>query len=189
MPPTTKATITIQKTLYDQAEALARQLHIPRSRFFAIAVENFIQDYQRQQPHAEEPASAPTASGRREIRQGDIYWIPLGAEAGAGEPGIVHPHVVVQDDVFNHSRIHTVVVCALTSNMRRAKAPGNVLLEAGEANLPRRSVVEGSKVSAVYKKQFGAYIGSLSEARVAQILAGLRFLQAMSEHHERGSEE
>ena len=61
-------------------------------------------------------------------------------------PGYSHPHVVVQEDVFNHSRIATVVVCALTSNLHRANEPGNVLLEAGEGNLPKQSVVVVSQV-------------------------------------------
>ena len=71
------------------------------------------------------------------IRQGDIYWLDLGSPKGS-EPGFRHPHVVIQNDVFNASRINTVVVCALTTNLRRAQAPGNVILNKGEANLPKR---------------------------------------------------
>jgi mRNA interferase MazF len=112
------------------------------------------------------------------INQGDVFWVPL------QEPGYIHPHVVVQDDVLNHSRITTVVVCALTTNLKRAKAPGNVLLEAGEANLPRQSIVVVSQVSTVEKTQLGEYIGSLSRQRVDQILAGMQFLQKIMEHHE-----
>jgi mRNA interferase MazF len=117
------------------------------------------------------------------INQGDIYWVPL-EEPDEPEPGYIHPHVVIQDNVLNHSRIHTVVVCALTTNLKRAKAPGNVLLEAGEANLPRQSVVVVSQVSTVDKTQLGEYIGSLTEQRVHQILAGMRFLQTMTERRE-----
>jgi len=117
------------------------------------------------------------------INQGDIYWVQL-EEPGGLEPGYVHPYVVIQDDVLNRSRIHTVVVCALTSNIKQAKAPGNVLLEAGEANLPRQSVVVVSKVSTVNKTQLGEYIGSLTGQRIHQILAGMRFLQLMTERHE-----
>lgn len=116
------------------------------------------------------------------INQGDIYWVPL-EEPDGTEPGYIHPHVVIQDNVLNRSRIHTVVVCALTSNLKRAKAPGNVLLEAGEANLPKHSVVVVSQVSTVDKAQLGEYIGSLSQPRIDQILAGMRFLQVLTEHH------
>jgi mRNA interferase MazF len=119
------------------------------------------------------------------INQGDIYWVTL-SEPGELEPGYTHPHVVIQDNVINHSRINTVVVCALTTNAKRAKAPGNVLLEVGEANLPKQSVVVVSQVSTVDKAQIGEYIGSLSQQRIDQIFAGMRFLQTLMEHHETG---
>jgi len=93
-------------------------------------------------------------------------------------PGVPHPHVVVQDDVFNRSRLTTVIVCALTSNRRRATEPGNILLEPGEGGLERQSVVVVSQGSSVEKARLGAYIGTLSPARVAQILDGMRFQQA-----------
>jgi mRNA interferase MazF len=85
--------------------------------------------------------------------------------------------VVVQDDVFNHSRITTVVVCALTSNLHRAREPGNVLLDVGEGDLPEQSVVVVSQIASVEKVRLGERIGSLSVARVDEILAGLRFQQ------------
>jgi mRNA interferase MazF len=121
------------------------------------------------------------------VNQGDVYWVRL-EEADGLEPGIIHPHVVVQDNVFNHSRIQSVVVCALTSNIKRANLPGNVLLEAGEANLPRQSVVVVSQVSTVDKTQLGEYIGSLNGQRIKQILAGMQFLQRMSGERETGQE-
>ncbi|MBN1122904.1 MAG: type II toxin-antitoxin system PemK/MazF family toxin [Anaerolineae bacterium] len=111
------------------------------------------------------------------INQGDIYWVQLTSADGT-EPAIPHPYVIVQDDVLNHSRIDTVVACALTTIVKRASLPGNVLLEAGEANLPKPSVVEVSKVSTVEKSQLGEYIGTLTEQRIDQILAGMRFLQS-----------
>jgi mRNA interferase MazF len=117
------------------------------------------------------------SAGPLTINRGDVFW--LGPDDARGTvPGYPHPHVVVQDDVFNHSRIATVVVCALTSDLHRASEPGNVLLEAGEGNLPKQSVVVVSQISSVDKARLGERIGSLSEARVEQILAGLRFQQA-----------
>jgi mRNA interferase MazF len=106
------------------------------------------------------------------IQQGDIYWVDLGEPIGS-EPGFRHPHVVVQNDVFNGSRIHTVVVCALTSNLRRAEAPGNVLLTPGEANLSKQSVVNVSQIFTVDKRQLEEKIGSLSTLRVREILDGI----------------
>lgn len=116
-----------------------------------------------------------------EVNQGDIYWVSL-KEQNDLEPGYSHPHVVVQDNVINRSRVNTVVVCALTTNRKRASLPGNVLLEAGEANLPLQSIVAVSQVSTVDKAHLGEYIGSLTGQRINQILAGMRFLKRMAEH-------
>ena len=121
-------------------------------------------------------AGEPTGTRSGRINRGDVFWI--GPDDSPGPvPSYSHPHVVVQDDVFNHSRITTVVVCALTSNLHRANEPGNVLLEVGEGNLPKQSVVVVSQVSSVDKARLGERIGSLSDTRVEQILAGLRFQQ------------
>jgi mRNA interferase MazF len=108
------------------------------------------------------------------INRGDLYWISPDDPQG---PAYAHPHVVVQDDLFNHARITTVVVCALTSNLHRASEPGNVLLDPGEGGLPQQSVVVVSQIDSVPKARLGRHIGTLSAARVDQILAGLRFQQ------------
>jgi len=71
----------------------------------------------------------------------------------------------------------TVIVCALSSNLHLANEPGNVLLDPGEGGLPKQSVVVVSQISSVDRARLGARIGALSEARVEQILSGLRFQQ------------
>ncbi|MEY2857382.1 MAG: hypothetical protein RLZZ74_1694 [Cyanobacteriota bacterium] len=105
------------------------------------------------------------------VQQGDIYWVDLGAQSAYR-----HPHVVIQNNVFNQSRIATVVVCALTSNLKRANAPGNVLLEKNEANLPKQSVVNVSQIFTVSKEQLQRKIGTLDKARMEQILAGIQLV-------------
>lgn len=122
------------------------------------------------------PPAEPTAPGPATIYRGDIFWLAPDDARGPA-PSYAHPHVVVQDDVFNHSRITTVIVCALTSNLHRAHEPGNLLLEVGEGDLPRQSVVVVSQISSVEKARLGERIGALSAARVDQIVAGLRFQQ------------
>ena len=109
------------------------------------------------------------------INQGDIFWIDLDEPSGS-EPAYRHPHVVIQNNVFNRSRINTVVVCALTSNLKRATAPGNVLLEPREANLPKQSVVNVSQIFTVDKSQLGEKLGTLSSRRVHEILDGIGLL-------------
>jgi mRNA interferase MazF len=109
------------------------------------------------------------------INQGDVFWVDVGEPSGS-EPGFRHPHVVIQNNVFNRSRISTAVVCALTSNLRRAEAPGNVLLENGEANLSKQSVVNVSQIFTVDKRDLEEKIGALSHRRVRQILDGVRLV-------------
>ncbi|OGW56104.1 MAG: PemK family transcriptional regulator [Nitrospirae bacterium RBG_16_43_8] len=109
------------------------------------------------------------------INQGDIYWINLVAPKGS-EPGYRHPHVVIQNNIFNLSRINTIVVCALTSNPKRAAAPGNVLLKKGEGNLPKESVVNISQVITVNKSDLTEKIGSLPPAKLKEVIEGVKLL-------------
>jgi len=109
------------------------------------------------------------------INQGDIFWVELDEPTGSS-PGYRHPHVVIQNNVFNRSRINTVVVCALTSNLQRDAAPGNVLLEAGEVDLSQQSVVVISQLFTVDKSQLSEHIGTLSRKRIRQVLDGMRLL-------------
>jgi len=109
------------------------------------------------------------------IRQGDIYWVDL-AEPVGSEPGYRRPYVVVQNNVFNQSRINTVVLCILTSNLQRAKSPGNLLLAAGEGGIPKASVVNISQLFTVDKAFLVEYCGSLSAKRVAEIISGIQLL-------------
>lgn len=109
------------------------------------------------------------------IHQGDIFWVDLKPSSGSG-PSYRHPHVVIQNNLFNKSRIQTVVVCGVTSNLKRADSPGNVLLRAGEGDLPKRSVVNISQIYTVDRSELIEKIGSLAKKRVQEILAGISLL-------------
>ena len=109
------------------------------------------------------------------IKQGDIFWVKLRAPKDS-EPGFRHPHVVVQNDAFNASHINTVVVCALTTNLKRAQAPGNVTFSKGEANLFKKSVVNISQVVTVNKSELNDKIGSLSSERTKEVIEGIKLL-------------
>jgi mRNA interferase MazF len=109
------------------------------------------------------------------INQGDIFWIDFRSPNGS-KPGYRHSHFVIQNNLFNRSRINTVVVCTLTSNMKRASAPGNVALKKGEANLPKKCVVNISQIFTVNKNDLSEKIGTLSKDRVLQVLQGIKLL-------------
>ncbi len=182
-----KTTVSIEKRLSDQAEIMAQQLNISRSNLFGVVIEDFIKNHQshlvdeineedQTNPNEQAELLHQDVKTPRLINQGDLYWAQL-EDPGGLQPDYSHPHVVIQDNIFNRSRINTVVVCALTSNMKRANEPGNVLLEVGEANLSKQSIVVVSQVSTVNEMQLGEYIGTLTRQRINQILAGMRFQQ------------
>jgi len=109
------------------------------------------------------------------IRQGQVYWLDFGPAAGSA-PADRHPCVVVQNDVFNQSAIGTSVVCLITSNLSRANAPGNVLLKKGEANLPKASVVNVSRILTVDKAELVESVGRLSRTAAVAVRDGLHLL-------------
>lgn len=109
------------------------------------------------------------------IKQGEIYWVELGEPTGS-EPGYRHPHIVLQNDVYNASMINTVVVCSLTSNLKRAQSPGNVLLKKGEANLSKASVINISQIYTVNKHDLTEKIGKVSVERMQEVITGVKLL-------------
>jgi mRNA interferase MazF len=106
------------------------------------------------------------------VSQGDVVWASLPDPAGSG-PGFRRPVVVAQGDAFNASRLATVVVVPLTSNLRWASAPGNVLLPAARTGLPRDSVANVSQIVAVDRTILTERVGHLSEVDLELILAGI----------------
>lgn len=111
----------------------------------------------------------------RTVLQGEIYWIEFDEPAGS-EPGYRRPCIVVQNNIFNKSRLRTTVVCALTTNLKRAIAPGNVLLNVGEGNLTEASVVNITQLFTIDKQELVEKIGQVSSARIAQVVAGIKLL-------------
>ena len=111
------------------------------------------------------------------VRRGDLWWADLGEPRGS-EPALRRPVLVLQADSFNRSRLETVVVASLTTNLKHAVAPGNVVCRPRGTGLREPSVVNVSQISSVAKSGLGERIGSLANERVDQIVAGLRFQQA-----------
>ncbi len=113
-----------------------------------------------------------------EVTRGEIWWASLPAPVGS-EPGFRKPVVIVQADPFTRSRIRTVVVATITSNLRLADAPGNVRLARGRGRLPRESVVNVSQILTLDKSFFTARIGQLSASECDAVDDGLRSVLAL----------
>jgi len=106
------------------------------------------------------------------ISQGEVWWADLRAPTGS-EPGFRRPVVVAQGDALNRSRIATVVCVPLTSNLKWAEAPGNVLLAARATRLPKDSVANVSQIVALDRLSLTERVGKLSPAKVDLLLSGI----------------
>ena len=109
------------------------------------------------------------------MRRGEIWWASLPAPRGS-EPGYRRPVVVIQSDAFNQSRIRTVVVAAITSNVRLTAAPGNVSLTSEQSRLPKESVVNVSQVLTLNKSFLTARVARLPATKLVEIDDGLRLV-------------
>ena len=106
------------------------------------------------------------------ISQGDIWWADLPGPTGSG-PGFRRPVVVVQGDALNRSRIRTVVCVPLTSNVKWANAPGNVLLSPRLTGLSKDSVANVSQIVTLDKALLTDRTGRLPEAKLGLVISGI----------------
>lgn len=106
------------------------------------------------------------------IARGEVWWADLPEPSGSA-PGFRRPIVVVQGDAFNHSRISTVVCVPLTSNLRWADAPGNVLLCARLTGLPKDSVANVTQIVTLDRSALHDRVGRLPDAKLELVQLGI----------------
>jgi mRNA interferase MazF len=106
------------------------------------------------------------------MRRTEVWWADLADPSGA-QPGFRRPVIIVQDDLITESRIPTVMVVPLTSNLKRSAAPGNVALEARDTGLARASVALVCQVMTIDKSLLTERVGSLSRRVMSKLDAGL----------------
>lgn len=110
-----------------------------------------------------------------EVERGEVWWADLPEPRGS-EPGYRRPVLIAQSNVFNESRIATVVVVMITSNLRLADAPGNVFVRAGTAGLDRDSVVNVSQVVTLDRVYLSELCGRVPAACLRAVEEGLRMV-------------
>lgn len=110
-----------------------------------------------------------------EFRRGEIWWASLRVPVGSS-PGYRRPVLVIQSNVFNASRIGTVIVAAITSNVELARAPGNVRLDMKQSRLPKHSVVNVSQLATLDRRILTERVASLPHETMARVDAGLRLV-------------
>lgn len=109
------------------------------------------------------------------VRRGEIWWASFPEPRGS-EPGFRRPVVVVQSNRFNRSHIQTVLVAAMSSNLRLADAPGNVRVTAAQSGLPKPSVVNVSQVLTLNREYLSERVGTLPNSVMNRVAEGLRLV-------------
>ena len=113
------------------------------------------------------------------IRKGSIYWVDF-TSAGNSEANGLSPCLVIQNDVLNSSKLNTVSILGITANLKFGELPGNVLLDEGEANLPKPCVINVTRIKTVDKIRLKEKIGSLTKERMARVEDGLKLVLNLS---------
>ena len=109
------------------------------------------------------------------MERGTVWWAQL-PDPVASEPGFRRPVVIIQSNSFNRSRIRTVVVIVLTSNLRLADAPGNILISATESGLPKDSVANVSQIITIDRTFLSEKCGRLPSRIMKSIDDGIRLV-------------
>jgi mRNA interferase MazF len=107
--------------------------------------------------------------------RGEIWWADLGLPFGS-EPGFKRPVVVIQDDSFNKSKIKTIIVASITTNINLADAPGNVFIDKEESGLSKNGVVNISQISTIDKRRLTDKVCVLSQGSMSEIDYGLKLV-------------
>ena len=109
------------------------------------------------------------------IRKGSIYWVDFSPGKGS-EPIGRRPGLVIQNNALNNSRINTVIMLAITSNLRFGELPGNVTLREGEANMPKSCVINVTQIKSVDKNSIKEKIGTLTNNKMQEVKEGLKLV-------------
>ena len=113
------------------------------------------------------------------IRKGSIYWVDFSPGKGS-EPTGRRPGLVIQNDILNDSNLNTVIMMAITSTMKFVELPGNVVLRKGEANIPKKCVINVTQIKSVDKQSIKEKIGTLSQKRLDEVHEGLKLVMNLS---------
>lgn len=109
------------------------------------------------------------------VNQGDIWWADSPDPRGS-KTGFRRPVIVVQQSAINQSMIRTVICVPLTTNVRLANAPGNVIMPDQQTGLPKESVANVSQIIALDKQFLSDYVQTVPDKLLAQILDGIEFM-------------
>jgi mRNA interferase MazF len=112
------------------------------------------------------------------MTRGELWWADFGLPFGS-EPGFRRPILIVQDDAFNKSKINTIIIIPLTTNVALAEAPGNVYIGKEETGLTKDSVLVVSQLSAIDKRRLIELIGKIEKQTIEEVEEGIKLVLGM----------
>lgn len=112
------------------------------------------------------------------MKRGEIWWADLPSPSGSG-PGYRRPVLVIQSNAFNESKISTVLVAVITSNLALSDAPGNVRLSKSSGGLSKVSVVNVSQLLTMDRGLLGKRVGPLPTRMMQRVDAGLKLVLSL----------
>jgi mRNA interferase MazF len=126
----------------------------------------------------EESAGKSFGERRMVNERGEIWWADLPAPIGSS-PGYQRPIVITQANFLSKTDINTVIGAVITTKLKLAEMPGNVLIEKNQSGLPKDSVVNVTQIVTIDKTQLLEFVGTLSERKMEQIDKGLRLVLSL----------
>ncbi|MDR1114427.1 MAG: type II toxin-antitoxin system PemK/MazF family toxin [Candidatus Margulisbacteria bacterium] len=113
------------------------------------------------------------------MMRGEIWWVDFGLPFGS-EPGFKRPAVIIQADAFNQSKINTVIIVPLTTNLALARAPGNIFAPKEKTKLRKDSVAVISQIAVIDKKRLLKKHSKLGEDILNEIEEGLLLILGLN---------
>ena len=111
--------------------------------------------------------------------RGEIWWADFGFPFGS-EPGFRRPVLIIQDDSFNRSRINTVIIIPLTTNLILENAPGNIFLEKDESGLSKDSVIVISQLTVIDRTRLIQVEGKINNTIIQEVESGVKLILGIS---------
>ena len=109
------------------------------------------------------------------MKRGEIWWASLPSPVGSG-PGYKRPVLIIQANPFNASRISTIIVAVITSNLALAEAPGNARIGKSDSGLAEASVVNVSQIITIDRSVLTKKVKALPSAVIEKVAEGLKLV-------------
>ncbi|RSL33742.1 type II toxin-antitoxin system PemK/MazF family toxin [Salibacterium salarium] len=108
---------------------------------------------------------------KKVVKRGDVFFADLSPVVGS-EQGGVRPVLIIQNDIGNRFS-PTVIVAAITAQIKKAKLPTHVEIDAAKHRFDRDSVILLEQIRTIDKQRLTDKITHLDEDTMDRVKNGL----------------